>query len=262
MEAASTLFYLVPGPKMLWQFGELGFDLSINRCENGNVNPPGAEGGEGDCRLSIKPPVWDYLENSNRYNLFQQTSSLIRMKKAFGVFQDGTATFSSDNLVKQVIIKNKNYTATPSDSSQMSAVVAANFDLTTKTVSVNFPHTGTWHNFKTGGSIDVTSSSSSVNIEPGTFFIFTNVEILNPLVTAIEEELDEKPVTIFPNPVGDLLETSEPLTNLSLMSTTGVRINLLQLNERVWDAKLAPPGFYIAIAQKDDSIVRIKIFKR
>ena len=28
--AASTMLYLIPGPKMLWQFGELGYDIEID----------------------------------------------------------------------------------------------------------------------------------------------------------------------------------------------------------------------------------------
>lgn len=262
MEAASALFYLIPGPKMLWQFGELGFDLSINRCENGVNNPPGAEGGDGDCRLAIKPAVWQYRENSERSALFKQTADFIRLKKSFNVFQDGATTFSQDNLVKQAVIKNKNYTATPTDSTQMNAVVVGNFDLITKTVAVKFPHTGTWHNFQQGSSVDVTSASMNMDMSPGSFFVFTDVEISNPLVTAVDEVINEKPVIIFPNPVGDLLETSEPLTHLSLISTTGVRFNLPNLSELVWDAKSVQPGFYIAIAQKENSIVRIKIIKR
>src|SRR5690606_25652943 len=44
IKAASTIFYSVPGPKMLWQFGELGYDYSINRCEDGSIND--------NCRVS------------------------------------------------------------------------------------------------------------------------------------------------------------------------------------------------------------------
>ena len=33
VKAASLMFLTVPGPKMIWQFGELGYDQSINRCE-------------------------------------------------------------------------------------------------------------------------------------------------------------------------------------------------------------------------------------
>jgi 1,4-alpha-glucan branching enzyme len=33
IKAASAFLYLVPGPKMLWQFGELGYDISIEEME-------------------------------------------------------------------------------------------------------------------------------------------------------------------------------------------------------------------------------------
>jgi 1,4-alpha-glucan branching enzyme len=46
MKAAAAFFFTVPGPKMMWQFGELGFDYSIDY--NG--------------RLGRKPIRWDYLQ--------------------------------------------------------------------------------------------------------------------------------------------------------------------------------------------------------
>jgi hypothetical protein len=55
-EMAATFFLSLAGPKMIWQFGELGYDYSINRCENGSVS--------SDCRTSPKPVVWDYYEDS------------------------------------------------------------------------------------------------------------------------------------------------------------------------------------------------------
>ena len=30
VEAAASMFLTVPGPKMIWQFGELGYDVSID----------------------------------------------------------------------------------------------------------------------------------------------------------------------------------------------------------------------------------------
>ena len=44
---AATFFFPVPGPKLLWQFGEVGYDYSINRCTDGTIN--------NDCRLSDNP---------------------------------------------------------------------------------------------------------------------------------------------------------------------------------------------------------------
>lgn len=50
VKAASTIFYTIPGPKMLWEFGELGYENSINRCEDGTIS--------ADCRVSPKPVIW------------------------------------------------------------------------------------------------------------------------------------------------------------------------------------------------------------
>lgn len=32
--------FLVPGPKMIWEFGEQGYDKSIFMCEDGTVPAP------------------------------------------------------------------------------------------------------------------------------------------------------------------------------------------------------------------------------
>ncbi len=45
IKLAAAFFITVPGPKMIWQFGELGYDYSIDY--NG--------------RVGNKPIKWDYL---------------------------------------------------------------------------------------------------------------------------------------------------------------------------------------------------------
>ena len=59
--ASHAVYLSIPGPKMLWQFGELGYDYSIDF--NG--------------RVGNKPIKWDYYENVNRRNLFKTISALI-----------------------------------------------------------------------------------------------------------------------------------------------------------------------------------------
>ncbi len=53
METAAAFFFTIPGPKMMWQWGELGYHYSINRCGDGTID-------EG-CRLVPKPVGWDLL---------------------------------------------------------------------------------------------------------------------------------------------------------------------------------------------------------
>jgi hypothetical protein len=45
---------------MIWQFGELGYDISID-------NP---------CRICNKPIKWDYLQDARRKNLYKVFAAL------------------------------------------------------------------------------------------------------------------------------------------------------------------------------------------
>ena len=69
---AASFWAMQPGPKMLWEFGELGYDLSINRCEDGSIN--------NDCRTSPKPLHWDYYNDANRKALYDVYTNLIHLK--------------------------------------------------------------------------------------------------------------------------------------------------------------------------------------
>ena len=54
MELDALFFFTVPGPKMIWQFGELGYDISID--QNG--------------RTGEKPIKWEYLTDVDRHKLY------------------------------------------------------------------------------------------------------------------------------------------------------------------------------------------------
>jgi hypothetical protein len=252
IEAASVLFYTIPGPKMLWQFGELGFEYSINRCENGTIS--------GDCRLSIKPTVWEYQDQSARRQLFNHTASLIKLKKAANVFQDGVVTFSSDNLVKAASIRNKDFTTTPADSLEMSAVVVANFDVSTKAFNLSFPHTGTWHEFYTGDELTVSAATQTVNLTAGEYRVYTNTPLINPVTTSVTAE--QRFLQLYPNPVVDYIESDEALQQVTLISITGVKYALSRLNTYQWDASGVPSGFYVVLSVKDGIATKSKILKR
>ena len=53
MSAIGAVSLLVPGPKMIWHFGELGWENSIFACNNGTVNTS-SDAISGDCKLDTK----------------------------------------------------------------------------------------------------------------------------------------------------------------------------------------------------------------
>ena len=65
--AANTVFMLsTPGPKMIWQFGEMGYDVSIN------------EGG----RTGRKPLHWEYMDNACRKQLVDTYTRMLKVRQA------------------------------------------------------------------------------------------------------------------------------------------------------------------------------------
>ncbi|MDR1722594.1 MAG: hypothetical protein LBR84_01490 [Tannerella sp.] len=57
----------MPGPKLVWQFGELGYDVSIE--ENG--------------RTGRKPVRWDYYDDADRRQMFDFYCRLLELRAAF-----------------------------------------------------------------------------------------------------------------------------------------------------------------------------------
>ena len=65
---------LMPGPRLIWQFEELGYDYSINTCSDGvTINE--------DCRIAAKPVRWDYYDEPERRHLYDVSGALARLKR-------------------------------------------------------------------------------------------------------------------------------------------------------------------------------------
>jgi len=241
-EAAAVVFYTIPGPKMLWQFGEVGYDFSINRCEDGTISD--------GCRLSPKPVRWDYKEDERRRRLLNVTSDVIRLRTTYDVFSAGTAVVSSSNdLVKSIVLKNEPYTATPASEDQMNAVVVANLDLSAREVEISFPHTGTWYNYYQGGQeIQVTGATHSATLYPAQYVLYTDFPIDASPVTDVEEPFSTtNALSVFPNPVRSTftIGNDSRVYELSVVSGQGQTVRLPRVSGQEWDASALSPGVYI-----------------
>jgi 1,4-alpha-glucan branching enzyme len=261
MRAASTIFYTIPGPKMLWQFGELGYDYSINYCPNGSNSP--------DCRISPKPVRWDYRNEDQRERLYNHIRDLNRLRNTYSVFTKGTATISTGtSLTKQMMLKNNPYTTSPANIDQMNAVVAVNFDLTSVNVDVAFPHTGTWYEYYSQGQqYAVAGSALSVPLLPGNYLLFTDVPIENHLITSTEHA-PEIAIVMYPNPVSDFVTVEQKgvgalkyNTTLTLLSLNGAAIYPEKISDAQWDVRSLSKGMYIAELRFKNKVVRVKMLK-
>jgi 1,4-alpha-glucan branching enzyme len=167
-ELDAAFFLTIPGPKMIWQFGELGYDYSITSCNPGNTIPQPYP--QNNCRTDAKPIRWDYLQQTNRKKLHDVYSALIRLRQDPAFVSDFTSNTSLQNFsgsFKWLTLSK--------------VVVVGNFDVTTKTGSVNFPSVGTWYDYLNGTTKTVSTVSQSFTLQPGEYHVFTSIDVALPV---------------------------------------------------------------------------------
>lgn len=204
---ASTFFFAIPGPKMVWQFGELGYEFSINRCENGTISP--------DCRLSRKPIRWDYLDNDLRVNLNTVYSKMITLKKSHPAVRDGQANLKVNPALKKMHLNH----------ADGNICIIGNFGVEEATIDPEFQHTGTWINYLSGDEYIVNDVNGDIVLAPGEYYVYVD----NMDFTALKDvENFENEISIYPNPAHSFVNvttTSEVLFNenfqLNIFDATG-----------------------------------------
>jgi 1,4-alpha-glucan branching enzyme len=160
-ELAAAFFLTLPGPKMIWEFGERGYDLSIN-YPSGTAND----------RLSNKPPHWEYMNDVNRKALYTVYSKLIKLRTGQDVFETRNFTYSLAGAIKTISLSDP----------QVSITVVGNFDVVSQTTNLTFPSTGKCFDYLTGDSINVTAASFNLNMKPGEYHVYTSKNLNSTVV--------------------------------------------------------------------------------
>jgi hypothetical protein len=205
MELAANFFIPVPGPKMIWMFGELGYDYSINY--NG--------------RVGRKPIRWDYQNDWRRNRVYRVYSALNRIKQDQPVFGTADYTLSFADTVKRINLYH----------STMNVTILGNFGTRPSKGDPNFKHAGWWYEYWTGDSLEVTDTRAKIALMPGEYRFYTDVRLGRPDITlgtgSIASRGTVPRVEVFPNPASGVV-----------MVSTGVgeglvKVRLLDLQGRV-----------------------------
>jgi len=257
MSAIGAVSLLIPGPKMIWHFGELGWDSSIYTCNNGTVND--ASGTiAGDCKLDTKPqPQWvnNWLGNTNRNKIYYDWAKMISLKTTEPVFL-GTPTISSPNSLSiNIKIKNDNLTA----AQLKDVVIIANFDVAAKNVATGFPYAGTWVNLMDNTTINVTDVNATISLPAGEYRIYGNKQAN----LAIEDFEKVNPVSLYPNPVSNYFTLDIATTKVQIYAVSGQLVKSftthgnLDFQFGVSDLKT---GLYLVKAFDENDNVRVVKF--
>jgi len=187
IKLASAFFFTIPGPKMIWQFGELGYDYSINY-------PSGSD----QDRLTPKPIRWDYFSDTARKNLYKTMKAIISLRESYDVFR--TANFSLDvsGAGKRIWL----------NGSDMNVAIVGNFGVSSLSITPSFQNTGTWYDYFSGDSVNVSDTQMQINLKPGEFHIYTSINTPHPGSDILTDVKDGKMPLIedyklfqnYPNP--------------------------------------------------------------
>jgi 1,4-alpha-glucan branching enzyme len=176
-----AFFFPVPGPKMLWQFGELGYGGGTSECLNDSPDCANPLVAPQVGRTAPKPIRWEYRANAQRYNLYRTWAALIRLKTEYPAFSNpSTYTQSMGGAVKSYRMTHPDFDVS----------VIGNFGVTATDASITFSRTGTWFDYFTGSSRTVNSTTENIRLEPGEFRIFTTTLLPTPpagILTDIED---------------------------------------------------------------------------
>ncbi|RTY88040.1 alpha-amylase family glycosyl hydrolase [Flavobacterium sp. RSP15] len=225
MSALGAVSLLVPGPKMIWQFGELGWNSSIFTCNNGTVNSP-SDGTSGDCKLDTKPqPQWTgkWLGDTSRSIIYDDWAKMITMKTEEPVFLGTVTINNSSSLLPNIKITNSALASTQ----LKDVLIVANFDVTPKNAPSGFPYTGTWYNLMDNTSINVISTSVAITLKPGEFKIYGN----KTASLAIADYEKAPTIVLYPNPASDYFTLNETTAKVQVFSITGQLVKSFDTNK-------------------------------
>jgi 1,4-alpha-glucan branching enzyme len=219
-ELATAFYLMIPGPKMIWQFGELGYDRSIFMCKNGLVPQPYPK---DSCKLDEKPPVWNYLSDPGRKKIYDMISSLTKLRREYpAVFTGGNVSYDVSGAFKKIQLTD------PS----ISIVIIGNFDIQPGNGAVAFPLAGNWYDYFTNEMINATGNSQNIFLQPGEYKIYVS----KSLVTGVGDVyggVNDFKATFYPNPVSSnsIVKYTLPATgntSVMLMNSFGQQLSTLQ----------------------------------
>jgi hypothetical protein len=255
--AIGAVSILVPGPKMIWHFGELGWNYSIYTCTDGTVNDNSATIA-GDCKLSTKPqPQWanNWLADNNRNKIYYDWARIIGLKTTEAVFS-GVATMPNiSNLTPNIKITNSALASTD----LKDVLIIANLDVTAKNVTTGFPYTGSWYNLMDNTPYTVTDVNATISLQPGEFRIYGNKA--TTLATTNFDVLND--IYIFPNPATSYFILNTNTSKVQIYTISGQLIKTFdksQAKEHQYNVSNLESGMYFVKIYNDEDKVKVMKF--
>lgn len=234
MELVSTFFLTLPGPKMIWQFGELGYDeyLALDGYE----------------RVAPKPIRWNDYDDAHRRRLYDVFAALNRLRSSHALFSDVATE------VEMRVGQNQADRRIHLSGDTLNATVLGNFDVVSLEIVPQFQSMGWWYDYFSGDSLWVNDTEAPLTLAAGDYRIYTDRRLTPPEVTSAVLSPAASPTSFvlhqnYPNPFnpGTKIRFSSPRSqcaSVAVYNVLGRCVRTLRsgavsagAHELVWDGR-------------------------
>ncbi|HCN48896.1 MAG TPA: alpha-amylase [Chryseobacterium sp.] len=251
MKTFGATFFTIPGPKMIWQFGELGYEFSINRCADGTIN--------SGCRTDEKPIAFTlgYDADISRKAVYNTWAKIINIRNAHQVFKSKTYSIESNNLANDPDgLITRIYVYDNTLNGMKNVVVLANYSTSAQNVVPYFPYAGQWQNLMDDTVSNITSTTAPITLQPGEFRIFGNYA--GSLSTTDVNAANKLSLQIADNPVKNgqakLIFNKAKNGEIIISEMSGKKLNTFKLDKESGTYELNvkyPAGTYLVQLKSD-----------
>lgn len=244
LSANVAFMILVPGPKMIWQFGEMGYDIS---------------GGNGDT--SEKKPHWEYLDNTYRKGLHDCYAELIHFRL------DNPDLFSQDaefywSVAESNWDTNGRFITARNRSTGKELVVAYNPGTSTKTYNYTFDNPGGTYYIvsKSLNTVnpEVNASAGTIKVPGHCYVAITNFEYTGVDDATIGVRAEEPAIFAAD---GNIVVEAEDVTAIELYTIAGQLVARCT-SQSVLPAHGVAAGTYIVRATGPQGVTTAKVALR
>jgi len=260
--AEGSIFLSIPGPKMIWQFGELGYDFTINTCPDLTIN--------NNCRVDPKPIRWDYKTVTERYRIYEEWAKVLFFRNNLSIFKTSNFNLEANSTlgIKKVFLVDDAVTDTSANLKYITVV--ANFDVVPQNVQPFFQETGDWFDYAidpnvSSNLLNVTNTNMTITLQPGEFRIYGNIQApALPTFSIDDVFLPTNRIKLYPNPAVDEFSFNESVDRIEIYDITGRKIKSLiniRANQAVSVRELSQ-GIYLVKSSLEGKTFTNKLIKQ
>ena len=203
VKMAAAFAYLTPGPKMMWQFDEWGYDIDIN--VNGRTGRKPYPWGSNSLQYD-QHPLRKYV--STTYQGILQLRNLITPQ----VLELAEKNHHLEGSIRQMVY----------DMEDLDLVIVGNFDTAIKQEKIRYTQTGTWYDYFSGDSITIMDLDEFTEFQPGEWHIYTSRKLMEGIPEVVKTYQDPVHISPFPFTLDDEITIRFDASKSDPVGTSGL----------------------------------------